>query len=181
MKTYLEHHGIIGMRWGVRRYQNKDGSLTKAGKKHRDLGLKIASDKKHYYTGGVNMSKMGLDDLEYYNKKRASFGSEKEAKSYGYKRRPYSEKDLKKQAIRYAYQYLSKTTWETIEKSMSDNTLQVGKDYLNGPDGGFWRQHSHAKLSEIYQQSVNKTEKDLKDIVDKYDLSDWIDEQRKAM
>ena len=29
----LMHHGILGMKWGVRRYQNKDGSLTPAGKK----------------------------------------------------------------------------------------------------------------------------------------------------
>ena len=29
----LQHHGIIGMKWGVRRYQNKDGSLTSAGKR----------------------------------------------------------------------------------------------------------------------------------------------------
>ena len=29
----LSHHGTKGMRWGVRRYQNKDGSLTAAGKK----------------------------------------------------------------------------------------------------------------------------------------------------
>lgn len=32
LETYLEHHGIKGMKWGVRRYQNKDGSLTPAGK-----------------------------------------------------------------------------------------------------------------------------------------------------
>ena len=32
MDNHLEHHGIIGMKWGVRRYQNKDGTLTNAGK-----------------------------------------------------------------------------------------------------------------------------------------------------
>lgn len=32
-KNNLSHAGIKGMRWGVRRYRNKDGSLTPAGKK----------------------------------------------------------------------------------------------------------------------------------------------------
>lgn len=32
----LQHYGILGMRWGIRRYQNKDGSLTAAGRKRVD-------------------------------------------------------------------------------------------------------------------------------------------------
>lgn len=33
----IYHHGIKGQRWGVRRYQNKDGSLTPAGQKRLDM------------------------------------------------------------------------------------------------------------------------------------------------
>ena len=32
-ESSLQHYGIKGMKWGVRRYQNKDGTLTDAGKK----------------------------------------------------------------------------------------------------------------------------------------------------
>lgn len=31
--TYIQHYGVLGMKWGIRRYQNADGTLTAAGKK----------------------------------------------------------------------------------------------------------------------------------------------------
>lgn len=38
-ETYISHHGIIGMKWGVRRYQNKDGTYTAAGRARRDRDI----------------------------------------------------------------------------------------------------------------------------------------------
>lgn len=41
----LYHHGILGQKWGVRRYQNEDGSLTNAGRRRygEDLDIKDKS------------------------------------------------------------------------------------------------------------------------------------------
>lgn len=39
MENTIRHHGIRGMKWGVRRYQNRDGSLTPEGKKRYSDGV----------------------------------------------------------------------------------------------------------------------------------------------
>ena len=59
---YLEHHGIPGMKWGVRRFQNKDGSLTAAGeKRYGNLGTGSSA---HAMTKHLNKLDAGYANVE---------------------------------------------------------------------------------------------------------------------
>ena len=42
--SYLQHHGIIGMKWGVRRFQDKAGHLTAAGRKRLGYSVERVKD-----------------------------------------------------------------------------------------------------------------------------------------
>ena len=66
MENELYHHGVLGQKWGVRRYQNKDGSLTYAGKKR---ALKMQNQ----YTEFSNNKKYHNKDgsLTYAGRKKA--------------------------------------------------------------------------------------------------------------
>lgn len=62
VQAELTHWGIKGMKWGVRRYQNKDGSLTPAGKKRYDDGGEGSSSASSS-SGKKRVSEMTDDEL----------------------------------------------------------------------------------------------------------------------
>lgn len=54
----LYHHGILGQKWGIRRFQNPDGTLTEEGKKMRAIakaGIKIGASMAIGYAGSQMM------------------------------------------------------------------------------------------------------------------------------
>ena len=61
----LFHTGVKGMKWGVRRYQNKDGSLTPLGKKRYAKELaKLEAEKKRIHQQELTAKKLKkLDDM----------------------------------------------------------------------------------------------------------------------
>lgn len=67
MDKELYHWGVKGMKWGVRRYQNKDGSLTDAGRKRyardaREQGYKDYNESTGTYS---KKTKKGRQDLDF--------------------------------------------------------------------------------------------------------------------
>ena len=59
----FQHHGIKGMRWGVRRYQNKDGTLTKAGQKRYNKEMEKIKEEKRVLANQAK-TKAKLDKLD---------------------------------------------------------------------------------------------------------------------
>lgn len=80
--SYIAHHGVKGQKWGVRRYQNPDGSYTAEGRKHRmyrDRVIRAGKTRQDVQSiidslSAGERSKLGMskDEREYLTYKQGS-------------------------------------------------------------------------------------------------------------
>ena len=92
----LQHHGIPGMKWGIRRFQNKDGSLTSAGKKRKSLKDTV----KEYSAAKKKKASLEKARKTRAANKKAAEEREEKIKSGKIKARNMTDAELKKRIER---------------------------------------------------------------------------------
>ena len=142
------HHGIKGMKWGVRKYQNKDGSLTPAGKKrYSQLYLKYVEKA----AADEERAKFGLQ-INAYNKTVDEYNRHKIAE-YNKKHAP-SDKDYHTE-----YEKQFNRDFELMYKKMYLDFTKNNKNYKKAKRiADKYNLYSYDDLAKRNKKTIDKIE-----------------------
>ena len=125
----LYHHGIKGQKWGVRRYQNKDGSLTPAGKKRSKADIR--RDKMNKLKDNDKLTDKERKIAEYGSlskKEQWNMAAEKANKTLQERRAKQAIEDL---SIAWVNSQIEKNPQLGVSKmETKQRQQQTGQEYL---------------------------------------------------
>ena len=122
MSEQLQHHGIRGMRWGVRRFQNSDGSLTPAGQKRAET--KLAKADKKWEKSNKSIERFGTDKyLDVYNKSADKINAKISDFNSKWAKVNFNDPSLKKYNESYMKAYGK--MWDDILKQTVEETVSM--------------------------------------------------------
>lgn len=137
----IKHHGIKGQKWGVRRYQNEDGSLTNAGKKRygtqENFERQYPADKKKTDVATIGAGRNAVRDAKDINRNLRELEREKTSKK---------QKKINKQ--------IEEAVRENA-KSMTDQELRDAVNRLNMEEN-YTRMMANRNYVDVGESAASK-------------------------
>lgn len=133
MVDYLAHFGILGMKWGVRRYQNPDGTLTEEGKRR-------------YAKNG---------DISAVSKRVADMSDEELGRAITRMRNEKAYKDLMNDLYPERVTLLDKILGKLKNETIPNTVSQVVQNTATS----FVKQYTDAKISDLVEKKFGDAER----------------------
>lgn len=166
--TYIAHHGILGQKWGVRRFQNPDGSLKRAGQ------LRYGDGKKFRASNGMEVAPARNKSIAVLRKitksghsERSPFLNEKQKEQVKKERQALKEFDAHEKDMRKANKLNKKIDKLQAKKDKDVKSFDAIKEdmaYKSGPNKGkvFYSvqdaKRDQKALSDVYDKKISKLE-----------------------